>query len=254
MFILYLLIIISLGINSNRFYVYAETDEECYARIMFEQVYFYRQPIDDNTNSNIYFELPKTYFVKLLDRANDNYYVAEYYGIQGYVKRDSVRAISGTPSNPYLTNINFRIYADQSRDMRSYPAIDNSLGDQVTYIPLYNKNIEYLGPIKGQELILNRTNIWYYCKYTADKDYYGYIYSDFCDEMSPIYENNEQVTYITNPTFVTEQTNSPTITDSKLLGIIIAIMAVPTIAFIFLVMRGKHILSYQKSKHEVIDY
>ena len=37
-------------------------------------------------------------------------------------------------------------------------------------------------------------DIWYYCKYTADKDYYGYVYSDFCDEISPFINNNEELT------------------------------------------------------------
>ena len=232
--------------------VYAE--EMYYARIMFDQVNLYREPKLDESISNIYFELPKTYFVKFLDKANDDFYLAEYNGIRGYVKKDSVRAILGTPSNPYLSNISFRVYAEPSRDMRSYPAIDNSLSQQVIYIPLYSKNIDYISRIKGQELVLNRTNTWYYCRYVSDKEYFGYIYSDFCVEMTPIYENNENVTYIDNPTFSRIEENSSTISDSKLLGIIIAIMAIPTIAFIFLIIRGKHILDYRKNKKEIIEY
>ena len=250
MFIFFLLAILSLGLYTNKFFVYA--DSECYARVEFNQTYLYREPILDNSTSNTLFELPKTYFVKLIDRAGDDFYLANYNGISGYVKKDSVRAISGTPSSPYLTNISFRVYAEPSRDMRTYPSNDSNLSNQVVYIPLYSKNIEYLGSIKGQELILNRTNVWYYCKYTADKDYYGYVYSDFCDEMTPLYDNTEQFSYTDNPTFL-DVKESNEINHSKMLGLIIAIMSIPAVIFIVLILRGKHILDY-KSKREVIDY
>lgn len=231
--------------------VYAE--EQYYARILSEQVYLYSQPVLGN--SNIMFELPKSYFVRLIDKAENDYYLVEYNGIKGYVKKDSVRATSTTPSNPYLTNVSFRVYADPSRDMRSYPAIDNSLSERVTYIPLYSKNIEYIAKTKGQELIPNRTNIWYYCKYTTDREYYGYVYSDFCDEMSPIYENTEQVEYIENPTFETPKTESiDTSLDKKTIGIIIAILTLPAIIFVILLLKGKHVLNYHANKHEIIDY
>lgn len=232
--------------------VYAE--EECYAQILAEHVYFYRQPINDESTSNIYFELPKTYFVKLLDISDNGYYLAEYRNITGYVKKDSVRAISGTPSTPYLKNITFRVYADYSRDMRSYPSIDNNLSERITYIPLYSKNVEYISKISGQELVLNRTNVWYYCKYTTDTDYYGYIYSDFCDEMPAIPENKEKFEYIDNPTFELTPESQQSILDTKILGIIIAIMSAPALIFVFLIIRGKHVFNYHKSNKEVIDY
>lgn len=252
MFICAILIVILISSQLNLDIVFAK--EEYYARVMYEQVNFYRQPLLDESMANVWFELPKTYFVKLLDRAGDDFYLAEYNGIQGYVKKDSVRAINGTPSNPYLKDIFFRIYAEPSRDMRSFPAIDNTLSEQVTYIPLYSKNIEYISRTIGQELILNRTNVWYYCKYTTDKEYFGYVYSDFCDEITQINNNNENVTYIDNPTFIVENSNDNISSNSKLLGIVLAIMCVPTLAFVFLIIRGKHIMNYQKSKKEIIDY
>ena len=252
--LIHLLLISFLLISFRPNYRYVYAENEYYARIMYEHVYLYRQANNDESVSNIYFELPKTYFVKLIDRAGDDFYCAEYNGITGYVKKNSVRAIASTPTNPYLTNISFRVYADASRDMRSYPAIDNTLSEQITYIPLYTKNIQYIASTAGQELVPNRTNIWYYCKFISDKTYYGYIYSDFCDEMTPIYDNNEQVTYVDNPSFLVDTSETNTIKDSKVLGIVIAVMCIPSFVFVILIIKGKHILDFHKSKKEIIDY
>ena len=247
-----IILIVSIVFTSITSLPPAYAEGECFARILSNDVYFYSSPSGESSD-NILFEIPKSYFVRLKDIAENDYYLAEYNGITGYVKKDSVRAVAGTPSKPYLTNISFRVYADPSRDMRSYPAIDNSLSDRITYIPLYSKNIEYIGRVYGQELVLNRTNVWYYCKYTTDKEYYGYVYSDFCDEMTPIYENTENMEYIDNPTFSTPTpTTTTTNMNSKSIGIIVAVLTIPAILFVILILKSKHILGY--SKREVIDY
>ena len=67
-----------------------------YARILFDQVYLYKTAKEDNSIGNIYFELPKTYFVELLDKSGD-FYEARYINFTGYVKKDSVQAVSSTP-------------------------------------------------------------------------------------------------------------------------------------------------------------
>ena len=82
-------------------------------------------------------------------------------------------------------------------------------------------------------------------------DYYGYLYSDFCDEMSPILQNNETVTYITNPSF--EVANKPTKTmpmSNNTVSIIIGILTIPALIFIFLILKGTKILSYEKTKRK----
>lgn len=237
--------------------IYASVNQTYYARVMFDQVYFYKTPYEINDSSNIYFVLPKSYFVELTDLVENDFYKANYLNFSGYVKKDSVQAIEGIPSSPYLKNINFRVYAELSRNLRSEPNTSNGSSSQVAYIPLYTRNITYIGSIYGETLIDGRTNIWYYCKYSADKDYYGYVYSDFCDELTPIVENTEKVTYLDNPTFKIESNqNNYTLpqSDNKL-GIIVGILSVPALIFLFMIIKGKHILSKEKyNNKEVIDY
>ena len=232
----------------------AFADSSCYARIMFDDVMLYKTPYDNLDNSNIYFTLPKTYFVILKDSVNSDFFLAEYMSISGYVKKECVQAVNSTPKNPFLTNINFRVYSEQSRDMRTSPTTVSSLSSQVTYIPLYSRNLTYFGTIHGEALIDGRTDVWYYCSYVADKEYFGYVYSDFCDQFSTIQENTENVTYIANPTFSELTTKTIPQNDSKI-GIIVGILFVPALAFVLFLIKGKNILQPDKTlNREISDY
>ena len=99
-----ILLVFILFFQSTIPYAYAYENKTYYAKIMFEQVYLYKTPTNKNDMENIYFELPKTYFVKLLSR-HDDFYEVRYLNIFGYVKKDSVQAVSHTPLNPFLTNL-----------------------------------------------------------------------------------------------------------------------------------------------------
>ena len=253
MFILTILLILSLP--SHPVYVRADNTRTYFARIMYDDVCLYKQALDINDSSNVYFTLPRTYFVELLDDI-DSYYKVNYNGISGYVKKESVQPIAGTPQNPYLTNITFRIYSDQSRSLRSEPSENGGPSTQIAYIPLLNRNLTYYGTIIGQSLIDGRTNIWYYCKYTADKDYYGYVYSDFCDEMSIITENKENVTFISDPIFSTPEEEQIAIPiNNKNTMTIVCILSIPAIVFVFMILKSSIILNNEKSsRKEIKEY
>ena len=250
------LILLIIFLQSTSPIVCASNNVTYFARVMFDDVMLYRAPVDTTDSSNVYFELPKTYFVELLDSANDTFFYVKYMSFEGYVKKDSVQAITSTPSNPYLENISFRVYAELSRNLRNEPNTTSGTSSQVAYIPLLSRNLIYYGKIEGECLIEGRTNIWYYCKFTADKDYYGYVYSDFCDELTPILTNSEEVTYTSNPDFKPveiEQTSIPP--NDKSVGVIVAILAVPTLIFLFMIIKSKNILTKERVRDkEIIDY
>ena len=223
---------------------------------MYDETYLYRSDNLSEDCSNVFFEIPRTYYVELTDNANNGFYKANYLSFSGYVKKDRIRAVAEIPSSPYLENLSFRVFSEQSRDMRTQPNTKNGTSNQVTYIPLLTRNITYFGKVYGESLIEGRTNVWFYCKYSADKDYYGYVYSDFCDELSTIPINTEDLTYISNPTFSVEPTNLYTIPESSnKVGIIVGILSIPATIFLIMIAKGKHILSKEKLKDkEIIDY
>lgn len=247
-----ILLIFLIIFNSTNPMIYALDNQTYYARILFDQVYLYKTPTNNNDISNIYFELPKTYFVELLSKQGD-FYEARYLNLKGYVKKDSVQAVSSTPTKPFLDNISFRVYAELSQHLKDSPTSQSAT---LITLPNLTKNITYYGQIRGESLIEGRTQIWYYCKFSAEVDYYGYIYSDFCDEISPITLNTETINYITNPSFEIETPNVQTIpVTNNILGIVIAIISIPALIFIFLILKGTSILSKEHSKRkEVIDY
>lgn len=248
MVILILLIIF----ESSYVCVYATNTETYYARILFEQVYLYKTPTDNNNSSNIYFELPKTYFVELLGK-NGNFYEARYMDFIGYVKKDSVQSVASTPKNPFLNNVSFRVYAELSQNVWSSPTTQSST---ITQIPLLTKNIQYISKIDGECLIEGRTSVWYFCKYTNTSEYYGYVYSDFCDEMTTINNNTEELTYISNPTFEEEVVATKTIPiTNNAVGIVVGILSIPALIFVFMLIKGTRILNKEKChRKEVVDY
>ena len=223
--------------------------QSCFARVNSYNVYLYRTPVMNESFDNIYFAIDRTYFVKITDSANDDFYKAEYNGIKGYVKKQSVAFVDGTPINPYPSNITFRIYGDQSRSLRSEPSDEGGSNTLIEYLPLYTTNITYLGAIEGVEVIKERTNIWYYCKYTGEQTLYGYVYSDMCDKMSKILLNTENFNIIDEPAWL-----KPSITETKLskknTNIIIGILAVPTAIITFMLIVGQHLLSNKEPKEK----
>lgn len=233
--------------------VLAEDYKSYFAKILLDKTYLYRTPNDIEEN-NIYFILPKTYFVELTDEDGD-FYKVNYLNLTGYVKKNSVQAITGAPQHPYLDNITFRIYAELSKSLRTAPNTTSST--EIFSIPVLTKNITYYGEIPGECLIEGRTDIWYYCKYVVDNhEYYGYVYSDFCDELPIIEFNSESVTFIENPSFIKIAKPPKTIPlNNNLTSVIIGILSVPALIFVLLIIKGKHILNKDKLKSkEVTDY
>lgn len=249
MFLLILLIIFQ---SSQNPIIFAADNETIYAKILFDETYLYRNIDENQTVDNIYFELPKTYFVELLSLHGD-YYKARYLDIFGYVKKDRVQAVAKTPQIPFLTTVTFRVYSAMSQSLRLSPSANANI---ITEIPLLTKNIQFLGAIKGESLIEGRTNIWYYCKYTSNNSYYGYVYSDFCDEMPQIAPNMEEIEFVSNPTFqVTQINNTIPLENKTSIGLVVAALSIPALIFIFLILNGTKILSNTKTKSkEVVDY
>lgn len=249
-----IILILSLLFQHQPCVISASHQEKIYARVMFEHAYFYKTPTINNSVDNVYFELPRTYFVELLN-IDGEFYKAKYMSLIGYVKKDSVQAVSGTPINPFLNNITFRVYSNLSENIWSTPSTKSV---KISDIPHLTKNIYYYGKIEGERLIDGRTNIWFFCKYsTSETEYFGYIYSDFCDELSEFKNNTENLNYVNNPTFEEEtipnQTTIPK--QNNLVGIIVGILSIPAIIFVLLIVNGSKMFAKEKAKpKEIMDY
>ena len=223
---------------------------EWYARILDKDIYLYRTPID-TIEDNVYFIIEPTYFVKLTASYDSIFYKAEYLDISGYVKKTEVQVVQSPPNQPFLENINFRIYGERSQQMRSTPNSNAGSSSQVCYLPYLSKDAIYYGKIYGESVIEGRTNIWYFCKYTSSKSYYGYIYSDGCDQLTPYEINDEECVYIDFPDFAKRnETTELSIIDptSKNYGIIIGLICVPVGIFLIMIIKSQVILRLNKKE------
>ena len=225
---------------------YVNADSFAYAQILHEGCYLYRTPVDNTGYNNTYFILENSYFVQLLSDYNDDFYQAKYLDIVGYVKKSQVQCVQGIPKTPYLNNVSFRVYNNSSRSMYDKPYMNTNNPTLKIYLPLYCQDLIYYGKIYGESAIEERTNIWYYCKYTITNEC-GYVYSDSCDQMSTIIKNSEKLPYISSPQWnITSYTPQLISIDSKPFKITIVLICIPFIIFAFFLMR----LAYTKRQNK----
>ena len=229
---------------------FVSADTGVYAQILNSGYYLYKTPVDNTNYTNVYFMLENSYFVELLSDYNNEFYKAKYMDVVGYVKKNQVQCVQGTPKTPYLNNVSFRVYNNISRSMYDKPFANTNNPTLKTYLPLYCTDLIYYGKIYGESAIEERTNIWYYCKYTVT-GVCGYIYSDSCDKMTTIVPNNEKLPYISSPAWNSNTSNSTQLIsiNSMSFKITTILISIPFVVFAFFLFR----LAVKKRNKKEVD-
>lgn len=246
---LFIVISILLFKSFDLSFSYAETQNKNYARILEDKVYLYSLPNEDS--ENILFELPKTYFVELISQYDNSFYKIKYIDITGYVKIDQVTPVSTTPQVPFLENITFRVYSSDGINVRTEPHTKNGLETIKGSLTVLDENVFYYGKVVGEEVVKNRGNTWYYCKYKTNKEtIYGYVYAGFCDMLTTINNNNETLEYTNNPFFITQSEiiNNHLTSNNNIKNLIIILTIIPTIVFLFLLFKPYKIINAENKK------
>ena len=217
-----------------------------YARIIRPMSYLYKTASTE-IKDNVLCYLEETYFVEITLDYDPTFYKVNYNGISGYVTKNSVTKIIGTPHTPYptsnITTIDTKCY------LRSSPTTKED--NVVTVVPDKCKELEYIGKIYGEEAIDYQGSLWYYVSYFGVK---GYIYSEYIYSISNIATNTETFDNIDS-----NLTKNPTPLKIAECGIIIAVLSVPAIIIVILMYRSpkpkKQSRKIPKSKSEKkIDY
>ena len=214
-----------------------------FARIEKTGVFFYNSPVDDVGYQ--VFELPTTYFVELLGKAEDAddlFYSARYLDVCGYVKKADVAPVKGVPQTPFASNLSFRVFALSGLDLKSTPNGDSPF-NRIINVPYLCTDLVFYGRCQGQQLIPDKSDVWYYCKYiSGDSSYFGFLYSEFCDNLSTIVPNTEILPVFEGELFAkptinqTTQNNSPAISNELKIFVIIAI-SLPCIFIVYLLFK-----------------
>ncbi len=225
-------------------------ENEYYAKIESSGVYFYSQA-DDNSKL---FELPESYFVKLTNKENEDFYKATYLNVSGYVKVKEVTAMDGQPSHPYA-NATLRVFALNGLGLYSAPSMLTS--GLLTNIPYLTSSIVYYGKVEG-ESIPNKSNIWYYCNVIEPSAVHqGYLYSVFCDELSSIPKNEETFPIISAPLFNQSNSAGQGLSDIAKTFIVLGV-SLPCVLVIYLLIKptlsGQSLKTKRRPKKRHGDY
>lgn len=201
------------------------------------------------------FILPSTYFVELLNNANEDFYYARYNDLYGYVLKNEVNPVKNIPTSPFLLNINFRVFVPSGANLRSSPYNNGSL-NLVYSIPFLDNNLMYYGQTFGEEAISKKGNVWYYCKYfSGNLTYLGYVYAPLCDEISAINDNTEIIEYLDNIKF--EDDSSQTSAEvfkglsSTATTIIIIAISLPCLLFIYLLFKPTRLVEQSSNENSL---
>ncbi len=231
-----------------------EAQTVAYAQILHAGCYLYKTPSDNTNYNNVYFMLENSYFVELLSDYNEEFYKAKYIDCIGYVKKTQVQCVQGTPKKPYLDNISFRVYNNLSRGMYDKPYMNTNNPTLKVYLPMYCEDLIYYGFVYGESAVEERTNIWYYCKYTVTNEF-GYVYSDACDKMTNIIPNSEKLPYISTPQWNLNSSPSQQLIamNSKPFKITIILICIPFVIFALLLFKLGYIKRQNKKEIDTFN-
>ncbi len=161
-----------------------------YAKILNENTYFYEKSGENFENK---FVLPNSFFVLLIGEEGE-YYQAKYQDLFGYVKKNEVTPMDGTPVNPYAKN-SFRAYSTGGLEVYSAPKIGASTIGRLGFL---QEDVPMYGEIIGDELFSYSTNKWFYCSFQQNGETLrGYVFSYYCDRQVRASENTEYFPEIT---------------------------------------------------------
>ncbi len=218
-------------VNSFTYISYANQKVTYYAKITNNNTYFYSNPISNDENK--LFVIPTSYFVFLTEEANEDFYVAQYKDLYGYVKKEEVSVMDGTPKEPYA-NVNFTVFDFDGIDLFPSPTFTNNTS--LTSIPYLTVVGTYYGEIYGED-IPQMNKPWFYCKYSKNQtNIFGYVYSAFCYEKTNIEQNTETFNIVENPVFTNNFSVDEKLSDVAMAFIIIGV-SLPCLVIMYLLIK-----------------
>lgn len=221
----------------------SENNNTYYAKVL-STAYFYSSP--SALDEAQIFMLPESYFVLLIGEENGFYY-AKYLDLYGYVKKNDVTPMDGTPTTPYAT-LSFRVFNENGLKIQSRPNYSSQNVGKLDYL---QKDVLLYGSLNGQEPFPQSSNEWYYCKGDINgKHVNGYVFSYYCDTVTKLEENIEYFPQIEGD-LVFNKGSLPSgggLSDT-VKAIIILSVALPCLVVLYLLLSpGKHKLHRKSAK------
>jgi len=219
---------------------------DTYARIKNSNVYIYRSAQLNENVQNKWCILPETFFVKIINNVNENFYKVQYYDLFGYIKKSDINLVNEIPNNPYPNPVTFNLKPSYICHLRSTPLNKSAYYDTISG----NDILPYYGKIIGETVLDGKDPIWYLTKFNGE---FGYVYSYYTNAFLANQINNEEVTVKVS---LNETVLNP-LTNIENSIILLAILA-PAVLILFLLYKPRKqrvkINNFSKKKHrEKID-
>ncbi len=213
----------------------------------------YKSQNMNNNSSNIYFIVPETYFVIVLDEISESCTKVQYDKFIGYVASSSITIATFIPIVKTLENITLDIKETSGTQIWSCPDTNSSI---LTTISAGAKNINYIASCYGIIPSGGDSNLWYYVTYTPSQNstnvYEGYIYSENTTNLSEIVANAE-----TNPEIIQDSIDGENILylSSSFKTAVIIVVTIPIIIFLLIILyksskKFKEIANKRKNENE----
>lgn len=209
-----------------------------YAKVQNTGVYLCGTP----SETSALFEIPYSYFVKV-ESSVDDYFKVTYNEVSGYVKKDRVTLMNGTPENPYA-NSTFQIFVPYK--LYETPSQTSSGIDVGT-----TNTFTYYGTKVGEQ-VSSTSNVWYYAStVVGGTTYFGYIFSPITHYFTPISTNNESFPII-DDLDLSSSPNSElkTLSTGTKIMLIVAI-SVPSVLILYFLIKPTKIVQITKSRKQI---
>ena len=205
-----------------------------YCRIL-DGAVLYRNQTDGDAVANVFFPLPKDYFVEHVSDSGA-YYFVRYADLSGYVPRNAVEQVSYKPKYAYPSEQRLSLNTDGNPlNVRSLPKASTDF--LIDSIPASVTQIGYYNALSGESVIPG-IDEWYYVYYTSgDSVKRGYVYGGYVRVSAGIPAADPLA--IDEDALPTSGTPADTrlFTDNVLRLLVIIALAIPALFIIYLLFR-----------------
>ena len=133
----------------------------------------------DQSQENVFFILPATYYVKVLStNQTTGVCYAEYNNISGFVELSALSPASESPNDPHYSSL-ASLSSAGSTHIRQTPSCEEDQNILAVLHP-FSQSISVLGWVYGDTPNDGTSKMWYYCAVRSSDTilYVGYVYSE----------------------------------------------------------------------------
>lgn len=254
-FLLFLFVVLLFGspllcVSKNKIFFAEEQTEAVkkkYAKAKQNCFLFKTTDISSSVYSNVYFCVPESYFVTILQEVSSAVLKVEYRGKIGFVASDTVTVATFVPIVPTLDDIYCDVVSISGTQLRTSPSAENS-NNILTILPSSTKNLEYIALCYGLKPNGGNSDEWIYVYYYPESDptsvYEGYVYSEKICNISPIAINKEN-----NPE-IEKEVEKEDVDVSKNVKIILLVLILLPVVLVFVLVAFRSKNHFQKSADE----